>query len=47
MRMIVDGKAMAGQMFEKMRTDVALLSRVPKLVIISCAPNFETERYLA
>lgn len=45
--MIVDGKKIAEGVFEKIRTDVATLSRAPRLTIISCAPTPETERYLA
>lgn len=45
--MIVDGKKIAEAVFEKIRTDVAMLPRAPRLLIISCAPTPETERYLA
>jgi methylenetetrahydrofolate dehydrogenase (NADP+) / methenyltetrahydrofolate cyclohydrolase len=46
-RMIVDGRKIAATVYEKMRVDIAGLSRAPRLAIISCAPNFETEKYLA
>ncbi|QQR64870.1 bifunctional 5,10-methylenetetrahydrofolate dehydrogenase/5,10-methenyltetrahydrofolate cyclohydrolase [Candidatus Kaiserbacteria bacterium] len=45
--MIVDGRKIAEAVFAKIRTDVSLLSRAPRLVVISCAPTPETERYLA
>ncbi len=45
--MIVDGKAIAEQIYEKTRKRVELLGRAPILTIITCAPNFETQKYLA
>lgn len=45
--MIVDGRKIAEAVFAKIRTDVLSLSRAPRLVVISCAPTPETERYLA
>ncbi len=45
--MIVDGKKIAEAVFAKIRTDVGLLPHAPRLVVISCAPTPETERYLA
>lgn len=45
--MNVEGKKIAEAVFEKIRTDVAMLPRAPRLLIISCAPTPETERYLA
>lgn len=44
--MIVDGRKIAEGVFAKIRTDVLLLPRAPRLVVISCAPTPETERYL-
>ncbi len=45
--MIVDGKAIAEKLYEVMRKEVSERSSVPKLSIITCAPNFETKKYLA
>jgi len=45
--MIVDGKAIAAEIYEKTRKRVESLRRVPLLTIITCAPNFETQKYLA
>ena len=45
--MIIDGRKIAETVFAKIRSDVTLLSRAPRLVVISCAPTPETERYLA
>lgn len=46
-RMRVDGKNIAEGVYEKMRTAIAALPRAPRLTIISCAPNFETQKFLA
>jgi methylenetetrahydrofolate dehydrogenase (NADP+) / methenyltetrahydrofolate cyclohydrolase len=45
--MIVDGKGIAEGVYVRLRERVALLSRAPRLAIITCNPNFETKRYLA
>jgi methylenetetrahydrofolate dehydrogenase (NADP+) / methenyltetrahydrofolate cyclohydrolase len=45
--MIVDGKKIAQQIYESVRADVALLPKPPVLAAITCAPNFETQKYLA
>jgi methylenetetrahydrofolate dehydrogenase (NADP+)/methenyltetrahydrofolate cyclohydrolase len=45
--MIVDGKKIAEEIYNEIRERVALLSSLPILTIITCAPNFETEKYLA
>jgi methylenetetrahydrofolate dehydrogenase (NADP+)/methenyltetrahydrofolate cyclohydrolase len=45
--MIVDGKQIAEQVYEKARKRVEKLGRAPILSIITCAPNFETLKYLA
>jgi methylenetetrahydrofolate dehydrogenase (NADP+)/methenyltetrahydrofolate cyclohydrolase len=44
--MIIDGKKIAEEIYNEIRERVALLSSVPILTIITCAPNFETEKYL-
>ena len=45
--MIVDGKKIAEDVYTALRTRIAGFSRVPKLSIITIAPNFETQKYLA
>ena len=45
--MIVDGKLIAEQVYEKTRKRVEILGRAPVLAIITCNPNFETKKYLA
>lgn len=44
--MLVDGKAIAQEVLETVATSVAAGSSVPKLAIVTCAPNFETGKYL-
>lgn len=44
--MIVDGKKIAQQIYESLKAEVALLPKVPVLAAITCAPNFETQKYL-
>lgn len=45
--MIIDGNKIAEHMYADMSERVFRMSRAPRLVIIVCAPNFETTRYLA
>jgi len=45
--MIVDGKKIAERMYARIRDEVLALGRSPHLTIITCAPNPETQRYLA
>lgn len=44
--MIVDGKQIARELYAQLATEVALLSKSPVLAAITCAPNFETQKYL-
>jgi methylenetetrahydrofolate dehydrogenase (NADP+) / methenyltetrahydrofolate cyclohydrolase len=44
--MIIDGRAIAAGIYNELRVTVASLPRAPKLGIFTCAPNFETEKYL-
>lgn len=44
--MIVDGKQIALELYAQLATEVALLSKSPVLAAITCAPNFETQKYL-
>lgn len=43
---IVDGRALATGIKEKIATEVASFSSVPTLAIVACQPNFETQKYL-
>lgn len=45
--MLVDGKKIAMMIYDEIRTRVSGLPRVPRLAVITCAPNFETQKYLA
>jgi methylenetetrahydrofolate dehydrogenase (NADP+)/methenyltetrahydrofolate cyclohydrolase len=45
--MIVDGTAIADRVYARARDGVAALKRTPTVAIITCAPNFETRKYLA
>jgi methylenetetrahydrofolate dehydrogenase (NADP+)/methenyltetrahydrofolate cyclohydrolase len=44
--MIVDGKAIAQRVYEETASLVSGLSRRPVLAAVTCAPNFETKKYL-
>jgi methylenetetrahydrofolate dehydrogenase (NADP+)/methenyltetrahydrofolate cyclohydrolase len=44
--MIVDGKKIAAAVFESVAQEVATLKRAPVMAAITCAPNFETQKYL-
>lgn len=44
--MIVDGKKIAAALFEQVQSEVAGLATPPVLAAITCAPNFETKKYL-
>lgn len=45
--MIVDGKNIAARLYTEIEERVRVLGRTPVLAIITCAPNFETQKYLA
>lgn len=45
--MIVDGRAIAEKVYERTAARVRELRRAPEMTIITCAPNFETKKYLA
>lgn len=45
--MIIDGKALAGEIIREVKVQVALLPQSPKLTVFTCAPNFETKKFLA
>ena len=44
--MIVDGRMLAEALYSDIRTRTALLERTVRLGIVTCAPNFETQKYL-
>lgn len=44
--MLVDGKAIAASIYTELASEVAQLSAAPRMAIITCAPNFETTKYL-
>lgn len=44
--MIVDGKAIATGILESVAKEVMTLEKTPVLAAITCAPNFETQKYL-
>ena len=45
--MIVDGKEIAERVYKRTYEAIQKLGRAPVLTIITCAPNFETQKYLA
>jgi methylenetetrahydrofolate dehydrogenase (NADP+)/methenyltetrahydrofolate cyclohydrolase len=44
--MVIDGKAIAIDILESVATEVTKLSRAPRMDAVTCAPNFETKKYL-
>lgn len=45
--MIVDGRLLADTIYGRVRERIAAMEKAPVLGIFTCAPNFETRRYLA
>ena len=45
--MIVDGKAIAALIYKEIVNEVTHLGMKPHLTVFTCAPSFETQRYLA
>lgn len=45
--MIVDGRTLAETLYARLTERVRVLGRAPVLTILTCAPNFETQKYLA
>ncbi len=45
--MLIDGKKIAERIYSEIRERIVESSTVPVLGILTCAPNFETEKYLA
>lgn len=44
--MLVDGKAIAADILKSISEEVSSLSSAPRLTAVTCAPNFETGKYL-
>jgi methylenetetrahydrofolate dehydrogenase (NADP+)/methenyltetrahydrofolate cyclohydrolase len=44
--MVIDGKAIAARIYEAVQKEVRESGTTPRLGILTCAPNFETEKYL-
>lgn len=44
--MIVDGKKIAADICKEIEIEVSQLTKAPVLAVITCAPNFETLKYL-
>lgn len=45
--MIIDGRAIAQEIYRETKNRITHLNGVPHLTVFTCAPNFETQRYLA
>ena len=45
--MIIDGKRIAEAILEEVRGEVSMMSQSPRLTVFTCAPNFETQKFLA
>jgi len=45
--MIVDGKAIASDVYKEIENQVTHLAHAPHLTVFTCAPNFETQKYLS
>jgi len=45
--MIIDGKSIAQDIYDELTDEIRTTGITPRLGIITCAPNFETQKYLA
>ncbi len=45
--MIVDGKAIAHEILAGVKVEISSLNKPPHLTVFTCAPNFETQKFLA
>ncbi len=45
--MIVDGRGIAELLFKEIRNEISHLGHKPHMTVFTCAPNFETQKYLA
>lgn len=44
--MLIDGKEIAADILKSVTNEVLTLNRKPKMVAVTCAPHFETKKYL-
>lgn len=45
--MIIDGNSIAEDILHLLKEEVSCMSQKPRLAVLACAPNFETNRYLS
>lgn len=45
--MIVDGKQIASEIYQELKNQISHMDTKPHLTVFTCAPRFETQRYLA
>ncbi|MCU0678438.1 MAG: bifunctional 5,10-methylenetetrahydrofolate dehydrogenase/5,10-methenyltetrahydrofolate cyclohydrolase [Candidatus Pacebacteria bacterium] len=45
--MIVDGRALASQIIAVLKEGISVFGETPVLTVFTCAPNFETKKFLA
>lgn len=45
--MIVDGRAIAADIYREIKNTITHLGSSPHLTVFTCAPNFETQKYLS
>lgn len=45
--MVVDGRAIAALIYKEIENEVSHMQVKPHLTVFTCAPNFETQKYLA
>lgn len=44
--MIVDGRSIAKGICDDLHSQVSLMANTPRMVVLTCAPNFETKRFM-
>lgn len=45
--MIVDGRKLAGDILRELKNEITHLDGTPHMTVFTCAPNFETKKYLS
>ncbi len=45
--MIIDGRVIAAEIYAELKNKVSHLDSAPHLTVFTCAPNFETQKFLA
>lgn len=45
--MIIDGRAIAQDILNNIKSEIDTLDKKPRLTVFTCAPNFETQKFLA